>query len=140
MNTLLSYAADYASLFILLSGISFLAFILSLMLIPVVIGKMPEDYFTKKQTRLLKARSLWIRWFLFVVINVVGLIFVMAGLIMFFIPGQGILTMVLGLALMSFPGKRRIESAVIMQPKVQQALNWIRKKRGMADFQFPDSA
>lgn len=57
---------------------------------------------------------------------------------MFFIPGQGILTMLIGLGLMSFPGKYALEKKLIAQPAVLNSINWIRDKAGVDDMVNPN--
>ncbi len=43
-------------------------------------------------------------------------------------PGQGLLTILVGLVLTDFPGKHKIEQKLIAMPKVLSSLNWIRAK------------
>ena len=49
-------------------------------------------------------------------------------------PGQGILTIIVGILLGDFPGKLRFERWLIAQAPVKQSLNWIRRKQKLADF------
>jgi hypothetical protein len=49
---------------------------------------------------------------------------------MLFIPGQGLLTMLLGIVCLDFPGKRALERRIVAHPPVFRALNWIRAKQG----------
>jgi hypothetical protein len=49
---------------------------------------------------------------------------------MLFLPGQGILTMLIGISLMNFPGKHHLEAKLIGQPTVLSAINAMRKKFG----------
>jgi hypothetical protein len=53
---------------------------------------------------------------------------VISGIIMLVLPGQGILTIVIGLTLVDFPGKYRIESAIVRHATVRRAIDWIRQK------------
>lgn len=43
-------------------------------------------------------------------------------------PGQGIVTIVLGLFLMEFPGKRKLEVKLIHNDVTFKTLNWLRDK------------
>ena len=63
-----------------------------------------------------------------IVKNVVGAVFLLAGLAMLFLPGQGILTMLIGISLLDFPGKRKLEAKIVGQHTVLQALNAMRAK------------
>ena len=47
---------------------------------------------------------------------------------MLVLPGQGILSILIGLSLLEFPGKRRFEAKLVGQPKVFQAINALRKR------------
>ena len=57
-------------------------------------------------------RSRFRQWAVFIARNVVGAIVVLAGLIMLVTPGQGILTIIAGLAIMDFPGRDRLLGAI----------------------------
>ena len=62
--------------------------------------------------------------------NVVGAIFLFAGFLMLFLPGQGILTMLIGITMLDFPGKRKLEAKMIGQPAVLGTINNMRQKFG----------
>jgi hypothetical protein len=47
---------------------------------------------------------------------------------MLFTPGQGILAIIVGLFLMEFPGKKRLERKIIENEITFRALNWMREK------------
>jgi len=118
--------------------LSFSTFIISLLLIPWAVGKLPPDYFlhiTKEKTPLF---SLNISSFsLLVIRNIFGFILLLAGIAMIFLPGQGILTILAGIFLLSFPGKRKIIRLFISRHSVQHSLDWIRAKRGRQPFLWP---
>ena len=65
-----------------------------------------------------------------IVKNVVGAVFLIAGFLMLFLPGQGVLTMLIGISMLDFPGKRKIEAKLIGQPTVLNVINSMRKKCG----------
>ena len=44
------------------------------------------------------------------------------------VPGQGILTILLGVMLLDLPGKRRVEQRILRQPKVLEKINKLRNK------------
>ena len=48
------------------------------------------------------------------------------------VPGQGLLTILIGLLLINFPGKRRLERKLVRRPKVLQFINRIRSRFGQA--------
>ena len=60
--------------------------------------------------------------------NVAGYIIVVLGIIMALpgVPGQGLLLILIGLTLVNFPGKRRIEKRLIRRPAIQRVVNRLR--------------
>jgi hypothetical protein len=60
--------------------------------------------------------------------NLIGAIFLFAGFLMLFLPGQGVLTMLIGLSLIEFPGKRRLEAKIVGQSTVLSTINAMRAK------------
>ncbi len=65
-----------------------------------------------------------------IVKNLVGGLFVAAGIVMLFMPGQGILTILIGLSLLDLPGKRDLERRLVGSPAVFEAINVIRARAG----------
>jgi hypothetical protein len=72
-----------------------------------------------------------------IVKNLLGIVFIVAGLIMLLLPGQGVLTILIGLTLMNFPGKHALERWIVRQPAVLRAINWIRAKAHQPALEFP---
>ena len=64
----------------------------------------------------------------------------LAGFIMCFIPGQGLLTMFLGLMLITYPGRRKLVLSIVRRPAVARAINWMRRRHGAEELKFPDSS
>ena len=62
--------------------------------------------------------------------NAAGVVLVLLGLVMALpgIPGQGILTMIVGLTLIDFPGKRGMERRLIGRPRILHAINRLRAR------------
>ncbi|HOS97284.1 MAG TPA: PGPGW domain-containing protein, partial [Deltaproteobacteria bacterium] len=60
--------------------------------------------------------------------NILGAVFILAGIIMLFLPGQGVLTILIGITLVSFPRKRVLELRLVRKPSVLRALNWMRAR------------
>jgi len=54
------------------------------------------------------------------------LLLVIAGIIMLIGPGQGILTILIGLILMDIPGKRPLEARIIKKPTILAVVNSLR--------------
>ncbi len=122
----------------LLGLFSLCAFIGTLAAIPWLVGRMRADYFvTRRQQRERRIRSLG-GVAAFVTRNILGAGLLFMGFLMLFLPGQGLLTLLIGFCLMDFPGKDRLINRLVRNPGIQRALNWIRRKRGKEEFVFLD--
>ena len=62
--------------------------------------------------------------------NLLGFVLVVLGIIMSVpgVPGQGILTILLGVMLLDFPGRRRLEHKLVSRPQVLNTINKLRHK------------
>ncbi len=60
--------------------------------------------------------------------NVAGCVLILLGAVMALpgIPGQGVLTMIIGLTLLDFPGKREMEARMLRRPAILHAINRLR--------------
>lgn len=127
-----------ADLLALLGGLSVLTFVGSLIAVPWLIGRLRADYFLThwQVVRARHRRHPALALTVFLARNTLGLLLVAAGLAMLFLPGQGLLTVLIGVSVMDFPGKRGLLQRLVRGPKVQRALNWIRRKRGKEPFAF----
>lgn len=116
---------QFEQFFIWLSILSAVTFLFSLLMLPWLLGKIPVDYFIRPRDEdrwhiLLQPRTL--------LRNLVGLPVLLAGVAMLVLPGQGILTIMVGLALMNFPGKFELERWVITRNGLLHTINWVRSK------------
>ncbi|MGB8509174.1 MAG: hypothetical protein WCD76_12375 [Pyrinomonadaceae bacterium] len=111
--------------------ISAATFVLSLAVVTLVLVKLPASYFHPSHERnFLAERHRAMRWGGIVLKNLAGLLLVVLGVLMSLpgVPGQGVLTILLGIMLLDFPGKRRLEYKIVSQPKVLRAINAIRAR------------
>ncbi|MDY7108404.1 MAG: PGPGW domain-containing protein [Planctomycetota bacterium] len=60
--------------------------------------------------------------------NVLGCVFILAGLAMLVLPGQGLLTVLVGFLLVDFPGKYRIEHWLLRRRHILRPINWLRRR------------
>lgn len=120
---------EFKFIFVGLAWGSLVLFIVSLAIIPWLVTKIPADYFHEERRRrdALSERSLPLQLLLGFK-NLCGCLLILLGLVMLVLPGQGILTIVIGLFLMNFPGKYKLERSLVSRPKVLDSLNWIRAK------------
>lgn len=133
MDGLLSTVQQYVSTetLVTLTALSIAFFVGSLIAIPFILVRLPADFFDTRVPRLwMENHHPVLRLFGHLVKNVVGAIFLFAGFLMLFLPGQGILTMLIGVTMLDFPGKRKLEAKMIGQPAVLSAINNMRQKFG----------
>ncbi len=115
----------------LLSALAIFAItlILSMAVVTVVLIKLPATYFHPSHPRdIWRGRHPILRAFGLVAKNIVGAFLVVLGILLSLpgVPGQGILTILLGIMLMDFPGKRQLEYKIVSQPKILLGINRLR--------------
>lgn len=114
-------------------GIFLVTLVGSFAVVAFVLVKLPPTYFHSSHERaFLPDKSRVIRWGGLALKNLAGALLIFFGILMSLpgIPGPGVLTILLGLMLMDFPGKRELESKIISQPRVQKSINSLREKFG----------
>lgn len=115
--------------FLVGAGLFVVSIVLSLIIVAIVMVKIPENYFSSHYQHDFLPNSPWLtRWGAVVGKNIAGLILVIAGIVMLIGPGQGILTILIGLILMDIPGKRPLEAKLIKRPVILAAVNNFRAK------------
>jgi len=100
--------------------------------VPLLLISLPADYFVPGKRR----RVLLVDWHplariaVLVVKNLLGLVFLLAGVAMLVLPGQGLLTIAAGVLLLDFPGKFRMERKIVGYRPVLRSVNWLRRRAG----------
>jgi hypothetical protein len=133
MDGLLSSIQQYVSTetLVALTVLSIVFFVGSLIAIPFILVRLPADFFDIRVPRpWMEDHHPVLRVLGHLVKNMVGAIFLFVGFLMLFLPGQGILTMLIGISMLDFPGKRKVEAKLIGQPTVLHAINGMREKFG----------
>ncbi len=125
-------------------GLSTVISIGSLVLAPLAIARLPSDYFVEDRP---SQKPAWatgprqIAHFAFTALkNALGVGLIILGAALFVLPGQGLLTIAVGVSLLDFPGKHRLVNAFVRQPLVLNALNWVRAKAHTPPFIDPAAA
>ncbi|HEX6995357.1 MAG TPA: PGPGW domain-containing protein [Gammaproteobacteria bacterium] len=115
-----------------LVGVSVISLLLGALLAPLMILRIPSDYFLpERRARLTRhSRHPALRALILAAKNLIGALLLVAGLAMLFLPGQGLLTLLAGLIVMNYPGKYRFERWLVRRPYVLSAMNWLRVRRG----------
>jgi hypothetical protein len=124
------FLSEYGLYIKWISIVSSACFLASLIVLPWLICRLDADYFLHLHDRPQPPFFLrWLRYFL-------GSTLFIAGFLMLFLPGQGLLTIVLGLNFLDFPGKQKMVDTLVAKVSLQKTLNWIRKKGNRRDFLF----
>jgi hypothetical protein len=121
------------------AGISIASALVSLAVVTIVLVRIPPDYFVDPKHRTTHARHPAARIALLILKNLLGILVVIGGLAMSLpgVPGQGLLTIFLGIMLLNFPGKYRVERAILRRPSILNAINRIRGRFGKPALQVP---
>jgi len=104
-----------------------------------LIEKLPSDYFLIWHKKNYRHRHWLIRFLFYVCRNFLAVILLVAGIAMLFLPGQGLLTILLAFVVSDVAFKRRLLDQLIARDKIQRSLNWIRLKKKRQPFRFPRS-
>ncbi len=107
--------------------------VISFLAIGIVMVKIPANYFSSHYKLDFLPDSHWtVRWGAVIVKNILGVFLIGLGILLSLpgVPGQGILTILLGLIMIDIPGKRPIEARIIKRPTVLAAANKLRERYG----------
>src|SRR6266480_2145790 len=119
---------------VLLGALLFLVtFSINVAIVSFVLVRIPSNYFSKEHPRaFLSDRPAVIRYFGIVGKNLCGALLVVLGIVLSVpgVPGQGILTILLGIMLLDFPGRRNLEYKLVSRPSVFRTINKLRHKFG----------
>ena len=112
-------------------GIFLLTFFANLALVSFILVKIPSDYFKESNhSTFLKNQSPVLRVLAIIGKNLLGVVLVVLGILLSLpgVPGQGVLTILLGIMLLDFPGRRRFERWIVGWPKVFNGINKLRQR------------
>lgn len=114
-------------------GLFLFSFTVSLLAVGIVMVKIPADYFSSHYAPQFMLDKPWLmRWSAVILKNFLGFILIIIGIILSLpgVPGQGILTILLGLIMLDIPGKRPLEAKIISRPHILSNVNSLRAKYG----------
>ena len=129
-----SYFLQNNQIFLYISGLSTVFFLLSLMGLSWLISIIPHNYFVdKKRVSFIKMKNplMWLP--IIIIKNSIGLILILCGILMLILPGQGLLTIITGLIFLDYPGKFRFERSLVRNKLILNSMNWIRRKLDKPD-------
>ena len=109
---------------------SIIAFAVTLIAVPLLVVRIPSDYFThgRRHKKLWAGHHPVVRGVSLIGKNLLGYVFVIAGTAMLVLPGQGMITILVGIMLLDFPGKYRLERWVVARPALLRCINWLRQR------------
>lgn len=132
LDVTFEFIQNHAWLLAAMAGISVVSAVLTLTIGVRLVARLPSDYFINPEQRQnqLAGYPQVVRVGLPLLKNIVGLVFVIAGVAMLVLPGQGILTLLAGILIMNFPGKYALERWLLRQHRIRETVNWIRHRSG----------
>jgi Putative transmembrane protein (PGPGW) len=110
-------------------ALSLIMFVGSLIAVPIVLVRLPPDYFARTHA----PRALAVR----ILRNALGVVLVLVGLAMLVLPGQGMLTILVGVAVLDLPFKRRLVRRILENPTVKLAVDRLRQRSGRPPLEIP---
>ncbi len=119
-------------------SVSVTSFIVSILFCTLVIAYLPSDYFLPTgQSSRIKHPVLRIGFKCLK--NLFAMLLVIVGIIQIPLPGQGVLTILIGIIISDLPGKRRVERRIIRLPAILATANGIRSRFKRPSFVVDES-
>lgn len=118
------------SLELAVGAISIAMFVGTLAAIPWLVSRLPTDYFVQPPPK----HPLPTR----IARNAFGTLLVIMGIAMLVLPGQGILTILVGVSIVDLPIRHRLVRWLLLRPKVESVMQRLREKAGKPPLLFPD--
>jgi hypothetical protein len=127
---MLSYIQENENVLLIIGIVSLVSFLATLVIIPWIVLRIPADYFSKPRRVSLVSSDTHpsIKLIVLVVKNLFGIGVVLLGIALLVLPGQGLLTVLIGGMLIDFPGKYRCQRWLISREPVFRSANWLREK------------
>jgi hypothetical protein len=110
-------------------AIFLVSFFANLGIVSLILVKLPADHFSKnRKTKFWAGRRPWIHAAKVIGKNIGGILLVALGVVLSLpgVPGQGLLTILLGIMLLDFPGRDRLEQKLLSKPSIVNTINSLR--------------
>jgi MFS family permease len=137
MGTLVDLASQYKNQLVWVGWLSIVMLIVSAALIPVLVSRIPENYFATRPRQTGREYS-WRSLAVSCARNLFALLLLLAGLLMLVLPGQGLITILIALFVADLPGKQKLERRLMSHPKLLSSINWLRAQRGVVPLSPPN--
>ena len=109
------------------------SFFVNLGIVSLILVKLPADHFSKKKkTKFWAGPRPAIHSAKVIGKNIAGVLLVALGIVLSLpgVPGQGLLTVLLGIMLLDFPGRHRLEQKLLSKPSIVNTINRLRDRFG----------
>lgn len=134
---ILNWMETHEGLLRWIGGFSLISFIATLIAVPLLIVSLPTRYLMDNGDDTFLQKTIWRIPYLLIK-NLIGSVFVVAGLAMLLLPGQGVLTILIGVTLINFPGKRRLVRRLLRWKNVANAVNRLRLMFKRSPLEMPE--
>ena len=119
---------------VLIGALIFLvSFFANLGIVSLILVKLPADHFSKnRKTKFWAGPRPWLHAAKVIGKNIGGVLLVALGVVLSLpgVPGQGLLTVLLGIMLLDFPGRHRLEQKLLSKPSIVSTINQLRGRFG----------
>ena len=119
---------------VLFGALIFIAsFLINLAIVSLILVKLPADHFSKdRKTKFWDGDNPALNIAKVVGKNILGVFLVALGIVLSLpgVPGQGLLTILLGIMLLDFPGRERLEQKLLSKPAIVNTINRLRGRFG----------
>jgi hypothetical protein len=109
------------------------SFLINLAIVSIILVKLPADHFSKsRKTKFWSGPRPAIHAAKVIGKNIGGVLLVALGVVLSLpgVPGQGLLTILLGVMLLDFPGRDRLEQKLLSKPSIVNTINGLRGRFG----------
>jgi len=119
---------------VLVGALIFVAsFFINLAIVSVILVKLPANHFSKsRKTKFWSGPHPALHAAKVIGKNLGGILLVALGVVLSLpgVPGQGLLTILLGVMLLDFPGRHRLEQKLLSKPSIVNSINRLRERFG----------
>jgi hypothetical protein len=109
------------------------SFLINLAIVSIILVNLPANYFSKsRKTKFWAGPRPAIHAAKVIGKNIAGVLLVALGVVLSLpgVPGQGLLTILLGVMLLDFPGRDRLEQKLLSKPSIVSTINGLRGRFG----------
>ena len=138
--SLFNWVDNYRVVIWWISALSAVIFIIFLFAIPIFIVKLPADFFIQQSLPTACPASQkhpLVRLIYLTAKNLIAVMIILAGIAMLFLPGQGVVTIIIGVSMLTIRGKRRLVLGLVCHRLIMQSLNRLRARFNKPAFLIP---